>query len=250
MRRDELVLWLDETLRIRDYDDRSLNGLQVEGRDEVQKVALAVDANLVTFEQAAEMGADLLLTHHGLFWGEPLAIRGAHRRRVEFLLRREMSLYTAHIPLDAHRTYGNAYGLARLLGLDELADFAEVRGKPIGVRGQFPTPLTLRELADLIERELGESVLVHAGGPMQVGTLGIVTGDASSLIPHAAAAGLDAFLTGEPRHAAFAEPFEQGISALFAGHYVTETVGVKLLGRALEERFGLTTEFIHHPTGL
>jgi dinuclear metal center YbgI/SA1388 family protein len=250
MRRDDLVRWLDETLAIGDYPDRSLNGLQVEGRDHVTKVAVAVDANLVTFEQAADIGADLLITHHGLFWGEPLAIRGPHRKRVEFLLRTELSLYTAHIPLDAHPTYGNNHGLARMLGLDDLENFALYRGKPIGVRGRFPTPLTLRELADLIERQLGESVLVHAGGPMQVRTLGIVSGGAAGEIVTAADAGLDAFLTGEPRHELFAEPFERGISALFAGHYVTESVGVKLLARALEERFGLATEFVHHPTGL
>lgn len=250
MRRDDLVHWLDDYLDIGAYDDPSLNGLQVEGRDEVTKVALAVDATLATFEQAADMGADMLITHHGLFWGQPLAVVGPHRRRLAYLLRHEISLYTAHIPLDAHKEVGNNWGLARLLGLDDLRDFATWKGRPIGVRGRFPTPISLRDLADTIERELGEAVLVHAGGPIEVATLGIVTGGAAGDVVTAAEAGLDAFLTGEPKHAAFPEAFERGINALFAGHYMTETVGVNLLGAELRERFGLATEFVLLPTGL
>ena len=250
MRRDDLVRWLDDYLAIADYEDASLNGLQVEGRDEVTKVAVAVDATMVTFEQAADMGADMLITHHGMFWGRVLPIVGPHRRRVEHLLRHEISLYAVHIPLDAHREVGNNWGLARALGLDELEDFASYRGRPIGVRGRFPTPLALRDLADTIERELGESVLVHAGGPLEVATLGIVSGGAADDVVTAAAAGLDAFLTGEPKHATFPEAFERGINALYAGHYMTETVGVKLLARELEGRFGLATEFVLLPTGL
>jgi dinuclear metal center YbgI/SA1388 family protein len=250
MRRDDLVRWLDGYLDIGAFDDLSLNGLQVEGRDEVTKVAVAVDATMATFEQAADMGADMLVTHHGLFWGRPLAVVGTHRHRLAYLLRHEMSLYSAHIPLDAHREVGNNWGLARLLGLDDLTDFATYKGRPIGVQGRFPTPLSLRDLADAIERELGEAVLVHAGGPSLVGTLGIVSGGAAGEVVTAAGAGLDAFLTGEPRHELFSEPFERGINALFAGHYMTETVGVNLLAAELRARFGLATEFVLLPTGL
>jgi dinuclear metal center YbgI/SA1388 family protein len=250
MRRDDLVQWLDGYLDIGAYDDASLNGLQVEGRDEVTKVAVAVDATLATFEQAADMGADLLIAHHGLFWGRPLPVVGPHRERLAYLLRHEISLYAAHIPLDAHREVGNNWGIARLLGLDELRDFATYKGRPIGVQGRFPTPLSLRDLADAIERELGEAVLVHAGGPNLVASLGIVSGAAAGEVVTAAAAGLDAFLTGEPRHELFAEPFERGVNALFAGHYMTETVGVNLLAAELRARFGLATEFVLLPTGL
>jgi putative NIF3 family GTP cyclohydrolase 1 type 2 len=102
-------------------------------------VAVAVDATLATFEQAADMGADMLITHHGLFWG-PEGDRRPHARRLAFLLRHEISLYTAHIPLDAHPTVGNNWGLARLLGLDELSDFGTWKGKPIGVQGASPPP--------------------------------------------------------------------------------------------------------------
>ena len=112
MKRDKLVSWLDSYLEIVAYDDISLNGLQVEGTDEVNKVVAAVDSSMTTFEQAAELGADMLIVHHGLFWGKPLALTGMHKRRVQFLLEKNMSLYAAHIPLDAHKEVGNNWGLA------------------------------------------------------------------------------------------------------------------------------------------
>ena len=179
MKRDELVTWLDDYLAIRDYDDISLNGLQVEGRDEVSKVAVAVDSSVTTFEQAAQTGADMLIVHHGLFWGKPLAVTGMHKKRLAYLLEHDISLYAAHIPLDAHREVGNNWGLARILGMSDLEDFGTWKGKPVGVKGTFPNKVSLRDLADLTEKELGESVLVHAGGDLEIGSLGIISGGAA-----------------------------------------------------------------------
>ena len=250
MTRDDLVTWLDSYLDINAYSDPSLNGLQVEGAEEVRKVAVAVDSSLSTFERAAEGGADFLVVHHGLFWGAPKAVKGMHKRRVQYLLEKNISLYAAHIPLDAHKEVGNNWGLARILGMDALSDFGAWKGKPIGVKGEFPNPMSLRELADLVEKELGEAVLVHAGGDLEVSTLGIVSGGAAGDVVTAAEEGLDAFLTGEPKHEVFYEAFERGINALYAGHYMTETVGVNLLADKLRREFGLATEFILLPTGL
>jgi dinuclear metal center YbgI/SA1388 family protein len=250
MQRDALTAWLDSYLDVHGYDDPSLNGLQVEGRKEVAKVALAVDASLSTIEAAMSSGADMLIVHHGLFWGPAKPIVGPHRRRIAALLEHDISLYAAHIPLDAHREVGNNWGLGRMLGLDDLQDFGTWRGRPIGVKGLFPTPVSLRDLADGIERHLGESVLVHAGGGLEVGSLGIISGAAAGSVVDAAAEGLDAFLTGEPKHDVFHEAFELGVNAMYAGHYMTETVGPKLLATKLQEEFGLLTEFILLPTGL
>lgn len=250
MTRDDLVRWLDDYLAIDAYDDPSLNGLQFEGADEVTKVAFAVDASLSTFEQAAEAGADLLVVHHGLFWGAPKALVGMHRRRIAFLLERGISLYAAHIPLDAHKEVGNNWGFARLLGMQELADFGLWKGAPVGVRGRLATPTPRRLLASLVEEKLGEPVMMLEGGPETVETLGIISGGAAWDVVTAAEAGLDAFLTGEPRHEIYHEAFERGINALFAGHYSTETVGVNLLADRLRDEFGLAVEFLHLPTGL
>src|SRR5699024_668606 len=156
MKLTELVDWLDDYLAVADYPDIALNGLQVEAGTEVSTVAVAVDSSLSTMEQAAALGADLLLVHHGLFWGEPKAIAGAHGRRVKFLLERGISLYASHIPLDAHREVGNNWGFARRLGMEDLADFGKFRGMPVGVKGRLPDPLERRELAQMIEAQLGE----------------------------------------------------------------------------------------------
>jgi dinuclear metal center YbgI/SA1388 family protein len=250
VKRDDLTKWLDNYLALGDFQDASLNGLQVEGADEVGKVAFAVDSSLSTLEQAAQTGADMLIVHHGLFWGKPLAITGMHKNRVKYLLENNISLYAAHLPLDAHKEVGNNWGLARILGMTELQDFALHGGKPIGVKGVFPNPITLRDLANTLEQELGESVLVHAGGKLEISTLGIVSGGASWDVVTAANEGLDAFLTGEPKHEVFYEAFERKINALYAGHYMTETVGVKLLEEKLKLEFNVATQFILLPTGL
>lgn len=250
MKRDDLVRWLDDRLAISTFTDASLNGLQVEGADEVHKVALAVDASLNTFEQAAEVGADMLVVHHGLFWGASERLTGMLGRRVKFLMEKNLSLYAAHLPLDAHPTLGNNWGLARKLGMLDLEPFCLVDGVAIGVKASFAGEVSLRDLADDIETILGESVLVHAGGPATVRTMGIVSGSAAREVHAAAAEGLDALLTGEPKHDLFHAPFELGVNALFAGHYMTETVGVQLLGEALTEELGIATEFLLLPTGL
>ena len=251
MKLGDLTSWLDAYLDLASYAaDPSLNGLQVEGTDEVRKVALAVDASLNAFEQAAEIGADMLITHHGLFWGPAKAVVGMHRRRVAFLLERDISLYAAHIPLDAHREVGNNWGLARILGLEQLEAFGAFKGMPIGCKGRFASPVDLHDLADRIEKALGESVLVHAGGDMAVASLGIVSGAAAWDVVTASEQGLDAFLTGEPKHDVFNEVFERGMNALYAGHYMTETVGVNLLADKVRDALGVDTEFILLPTGL
>lgn len=250
MNRDTLVRWLDDYLNVAAYPDPSLNGLQVEGAAEVERVAVAVDASLETFEKAAEMGADLLIVHHGLFWGAPLAVTGPHRKRLAYLLDNEIGLYAAHIPLDAHPEVGNNWGLATILGMKELEDFGLFKGKPIGVKGLLAEPMARRLLASLLEEKLGEPVMMLEGGPEQVESLAIISGGAAWDVITAADQCVDAFLTGEPRHEVFHEAFERGINALFGGHYMTETVGVNLLAGKLRDLHDLDVEFIYLPTGL
>lgn len=250
MKRDELVGWLNEYLDVEGWPDASLNGLQVEGAAEVEKVVASVDSSFNSLESAIAKGADMIVVHHGLFWGKELPITGTHRKRVKYLLDHDVSLYAAHLPLDGHQEVGNNWGLARRLGLEELQGFVKVAGKPLGCRGVFPEPIGLHDLAELIEKELGEQVMVHAGGPDPVSSLGVVTGAAAREVITAAELGLDAFLTGEPKHDTFYESFERGINSLFAGHYMTETVGVNLLASKLKAEFGLETDFVLLPTGL
>jgi dinuclear metal center YbgI/SA1388 family protein len=242
MDRDELVRYLDRYLNLAAFpQDPSLNGLQVEGKEAVHKVGAAVDAAEATFQKALEEGVDFLLVHHGLFWGKPFPIRGHHKRRLELLFRGGINLYAAHLPLDAHPEVGNNFVLARALGLVDLEPY------DVGVRGRFPLPTPLVQVADMLGQLTGMQPLVHQGGRDQVQEVVIVSGGAAGLVGRVEA---ELFITGEPKHSAFHETFERGLNVIYAGHYDTEVFGVKALAAHLEERFGLPWVFLDHPTWL
>jgi putative NIF3 family GTP cyclohydrolase 1 type 2 len=179
--RNELVTWLNDYLKIDAFRDTSLNGLQLEGRETVTRIAVAVDSTLATLEEAAQSGADFLIVHHGWFWGKPLAITGAHGKRVRTALEARFSLYAAHLPLDAHMEVGNNVSMANALSLKDIKPFGEYKGTSIGVQGRLPVPLSLQDLADQIQNITGEICLVHGGGPGMISSIGICSGEGSNI---------------------------------------------------------------------
>ncbi|MBC8448010.1 MAG: Nif3-like dinuclear metal center hexameric protein [Chloroflexi bacterium] len=245
MQRKALVQYLNSTLKIEEIEDISNNGLQVEGADEVQCVAFAVDGCQAAIEAAIAADAHMLIVHHGLFWSRPLLLVGPHRRRVKALLDAGCSLYAAHLPLDVHPEVGNNVQLARLLGLTVTGDFGDV-----GVEAQAPEGLTLSVFVAQVQRALGYAPRLQAHGPEVVQRIAIMSGRATREIAEAALAGCDTFLTGEPLHDVYHDPVEYGINVIFAGHYATEKVGLQALARHLEAEFGLNTVFVDLPTGL
>lgn len=249
MRTEELTAYLDDYLCIRDVPDypSAYNGLQIEGPEDVRRVAVAVDACLYTIEQAVSAAADLLVVHHGLFWGSTAPVTGAYYRRLAALIKGNLALYSCHLPLDAHPEVGNNAVLARMLGLNPDGKFGEHDGYRIGVTAR--AGITLTDLAGRVERALGVTPLVIPAGPETVRIAGIITGGAGTWIDQAAAAGVDTFVTGEGPHHTYFEAEERGINLIYAGHYATETVGVRALAEHME-RLGLDCSFIDHPTGL
>lgn len=245
MQRTDLVHYLDGYLRVAEIEDLSANGLQVEGSATVRRLAFAVDACQATIEAAVAGAAQMLIVHHGLFWGQPVLLVGPHRRRVKALLDADCSLYAAHVPLDIHPQVGNAVCLARLLGLTIAGDYGTM-----GVEARTPPGLRLAELADRTEAMLGAAPTVLAGGPAAVDRVAIVTGRAPREIARAAEAGYDTLITGERLHDVHHHAVEYGINVIFAGHYATETVGLRALAGHLQAHFGLQTMFIDEPTGL
>jgi dinuclear metal center YbgI/SA1388 family protein len=246
----DLVRYLDAYLRIRDVPDapEALNGLQVENAGEVTRVAAAVDLCDATVRLAAEQGADLLLVHHGLFWRGLGPLSGRAYRRVAGLIRHNIALYSAHIPLDLHADVGNNVVLARKLGVALCGPFGEYHGASIGVLGEL---VCSREaLQERITAVLGAVPRVMAFGPGEVRRVGIVTGAAGSMIEQATTAGLDTFITGEGTHHTFFDAEELRLNVFYAGHYATETVGVQALAEHLSAKFGLPGTFLDHPTGL
>lgn len=247
--RDALVAYLDAYLDVAGWSDKSLNGLQVEGADRVSRVALATDTALATIAMAAEAGAQMMVAHHGLFWGRIEPVTGPMRARLAALLEAGLSLYVSHLPLDAHPEVGNNAVLARLLELEDLEPFGRWGDRAIGVLGRLPQTVDRSGLAARLEALLGVRPDVLPFGGDAIRRVAVVSGAAADLIPEAEAVGADAFITGETSHTAFHQARERGVNVVFAGHYATETLGVRALGDHMAEKFGLEMVFLDAPTG-
>lgn len=247
--RDEIIAFCDQLLDAGSFEDYGPNGLQVPGAAEVSKVATGVTANREFLARARESGAELAIAHHGLFFGDaPQALSEQLAERLQVALCSGLSVAGYHLPLDAHREIGNNALVAQRLGL-ELEDrpFAEFKGRPIGVVARSSDPITASNLVARVAEATGRDPLVFDAGPEWVSTVGIVTGGGSRAIGEAAALGLDAFITGEPSEHVMGDAREAGIHFLAAGHYATETFGVRRLGELVAERFGTEHEFIDVP---
>jgi len=252
MDRNEFVDRLDEELRIDDYADldASANGLQVGHREgDVERVALAVDAAGATVEEAVARDADVLLVHHGLVWDGFDRLTGLDYDRVAPLVREDVALYVSHLPLDGHQELGNAAGVADVLGLRDRDPFGAYGPEVVGTRGTAAEPYAVDDLAARLDRELDTETQVLDFGPDEIRDVGIVTGSGVDWIGAAADAGLDALVTGEGKQAAYHEARDRGVNVFLAGHYATETFGVRRVGDLLEE-WGIETTYVEHPTGL
>lgn len=251
MRLDTLTHYLDDYLRVGEEvadAPEALNGLQVGNAGEITRLAAAVDMCEATVRLATQQRADCLLVHHGLFWGGLRPLVGPAHRRVAALIQGNIALYAAHLPLDRHPEVGNNSVLARLLGVTVRGEFGSYHGAAIGVWGEYSG--TRDELSWSLTKALGTAPRLLPFGPERVQRIGIVTGAGGSLIPQAAAAGLDTYVTGEGQHWTFFDAEELGINVLYAGHYATETVGVKALAEHVARKFDLPWVFLDHPTGL
>lgn len=252
----EVAAYLDSYLRVRDVPDYegAVNGLQVENSGTVDRIVAAVDASQVTIDGVATLGGSpLLLVHHGLFFDGNLPVTGRRYRRLRALLSHDVAVYSSHLPLDAHAEVGNNAVLARLLGLEVQGPFGSHRGSPIGIWGLAPAALSSRNaLSAALQSVLGLATVPRliAGGPDKVQRVGIVTGGAGTMVREARDAGLDTFITGEGPHHTYFDAMEFGVNVFHAGHYATETVGVKALAEHLGSRFGLPFSFHDHPTGM
>jgi dinuclear metal center YbgI/SA1388 family protein len=244
-----LLAYLDELLEPAAFSDYGPNGLQVPGPSEVRTVVTGVSAGAELFERAAAPDADLVLVHHGLFWnGAPLALTPAAKRRLQLLFDHDMALAAYHLPLDGHPEVGNNALIAAGLGCTAREPFAMHKGRPIGVTGYFGGDgVEAGALVARVRELTGREPLAFLDGPAAVRTIAIVSGAGADYLPEAAAAGHDAFLTGEPAERVMTFAREEGIHFLAAGHYATETFGVRRLGDLLAERFGVDHLFVDVP---
>jgi dinuclear metal center YbgI/SA1388 family protein len=249
----DILAELDRVLEPERFGDYCVNGLQVPGPDEVQTIATGVSAQAELFELAARERAQLLLVHHGLFWGSGVAtIDALLKRRLQILFDAGIALAAYHLPLDAHPQFGNNALLAHALGAggdpEDLTPFALHRGQAIGFVASFPGDgLPAEELFARVAEVTGREPLVFDAGPPRVRRLAIVSGAGADYTADAAAAGADALLTGELAERSMALARESGVHLIAAGHYATETFGVRRLGEHLADRFKLRHVFLDVP---
>ncbi len=244
--RNEIVAYLDDLLAAPTFADYGPNGLQVPGAIDVSRVISGVSATLELFERAIERNAELVLVHHGIFWGESGALSPLQANRIRALLTHDINLVAYHLPLDAHLTHGNNALLAEKLGFSVEAPFGDYKGSSIGVLCNSE-PIGGVELAERIEQRIGRRPLHFACGPPELRRIALISGAAADYIHEAAAAGADAFITGEPVERVQANAKELGIDFFAAGHHATEILGIERLGDLVAERFGVEHEFIDIP---
>ncbi|WP_096389693.1 Nif3-like dinuclear metal center hexameric protein [Halopenitus persicus] len=249
-----LVDRLDETLSTAAYADvdASANGLQVGPETKsVEHVAVAVDAAAATIEAAADAGADVLVTHHGISWGGIDHVTGRAYDRIAALVENDVALYVSHLPLDGHQELGNAAGVADALGVTDREPFGELGPVTIGTIGDVSDPVDVGTLTERLEGFEGRDrdVRTLPFGPDEIGRVAVVTGSGADWLDEAVERGADALVTGEGKQQVYHEAREAGISVLLAGHYATETFGVRSVQERLEE-WGLETTYVSHPTGL
>jgi dinuclear metal center YbgI/SA1388 family protein len=249
----EILGELDRMLEPGRFEDYCVNGLQVPGPAQVQTIATGVSAHAELFELTAREHADLLVVHHGLLWAPGVRqIDPTLKRRLQILFDADIALAAYHLPLDAHPELGNNALLARALGAEQLQPFGLHHGQPIGCIAELTadsggTGVVAEELFARVQQATARQPLVFDAGPPRVHRLAIVTGAGADYIADATAAGAHALLTGEVSERSMAQAREAHIHLISAGHYATETFGVKRLGEHLAQRFQLRHVFLDVP---
>jgi dinuclear metal center YbgI/SA1388 family protein len=245
----QIARYLDQLLDIENIKDsaRAVNGLQVQNTAGIRKVGLAVDACQATIEMAIKRDCQMMFVHHGIFWGGLQPVRGPHFDKLSAMMKADIGLYSAHLPLDMHPVLGNNRALADKIGLEHAEVFGEYEGQLIGLKGKVKRQ-SAKQLGKTLGEKLGAEVKVIGDG--EVERVGLVTGGAGDIVGQAVKEGLDCYITGEGANHQYHEAIEGGCVLMFAGHYATETGGVQAVGKHLEQQFGLESEFLHYPTGL
>lgn len=246
----EILAEADALLDSERFEDYCLNGLQVPGPAEASRLVSAVSANAETFERAADAGAELLIVHHGLFWGSGVrSVDPALKRRLQLLFDNGIALAAYHLPLDADEQLGNNALIARALGAEpQLETFGAHRRSTIGFIATLPGEgLEIAALTSQAGELTDREPLLLDGGPPLVKRLAIISGGGGDYVEEAATAGAQALLTGEVSERTTATARELGVHVIAAGHYATETFGIRALGEHLAARFGLEHVFVDVP---
>lgn len=243
-KRDKIIEFCDEYLKVKDFEDGCFNGLQVEGKEDTSKIVTGVSLSKTLIEKALEKQADMIMVHHGFFKSDvpsPLKITGYRRGRLKMLLENDINLAGYHLPLDAHPLIGNNISLAKMLGL--------VKNKPfsIGFIGELPKEMDFEKFRKKVEEQLCTHSFVIKAGKKKVKKVGIISGGASSYFEEAHLVGADVFLTGDIWEEVVRKVEEVEMNYISVGHYNTEKDGIRNLGNMVAKKFKIEVEFVDVP---
>ncbi len=246
IKRIKLENFLNDLLKPSEFEDYGPNGLQVEGKEIIKKIAFALSATKESIEIAVSKRADALIVHHGIFWNfhGTKTLTGPFYNRVAPLIKNNINLFAYHLPLDANLKVGNAKSLATKLELINLKPFGDYKGSPMGVFGNFKKSIQPKYLKKNLEKILNHEVYLASPNGITIKTLGIITGGANSKWTFSKELGLDGYLTGEMSEHDFHESQEAGIVMFAGGHYATERFGILSLMNLIESRFKIEVSFI------
>lgn len=242
---NDIVKFLNKELKIKSIKDSSMNGLQVKCKSQVNRIGFAVDGCLSTFELAKKAKVDLLIVHHGVKWKGQKYPELA-KKRISFLKKNKISLCGYHLPLDAHSKYGNNIELCRSLSLIDTKKYAKYHGSPIGYSGEFKKPTSLNQIAKVLNKKLKTKCKIYDFGKKTIKSIGIVSGGGSDSIEETVKLKKDCFLVGETNLGSYQRAKDYKLSLIIAGHYATETLGVKALMPVINEKFKVKTVFIEN----
>ena len=245
--RDEIISFLDGQLHSDKIKDSSRNGLQVEGREEVKKIALGVSASAELFRLAAGEQADMVTVHHGLIWDGPKRIVGPFKKRVKLLLDNDMSLAAYHLPLDMHEEYGHNALIIRYFPVSGIKPFCSYQGQLVGFKGTLKKPVTIKEACDILQSHIGGKPIAYPFGPKLIKTIGVVSGGSSGMILTGECKGLDLYIAGDCIEPVQEYCREAELNFISGGHYNTEKPGMLALKDLLAKKFGVKTLYIDVP---
>ena len=245
MKLNKITAHLDKLLKLDQFTDGSNNGLQVANKGNVTRIACGVDASLEFLEAAYAQGANMVICHHGISWGDSLKyITDLNYKRIAYLIEHDMALYAAHLPLDAHPRYGNNAQICKALKLQDITPFGEYGGTTIGFSGKLPKAVSYNKFKQQVKKVMQNELQTMDFGKKTVRSVAVVSGGAAAEVADAGQDGIDVYLSGEPTLQGYNLAKEYGINAIFAGHYATEVFGVKALGKMLTTKFKLKADFI------
>lgn len=243
--RKKLSNYLDDLLQPWQIKDYCPNGLQVEGKEEVNKMITGVTATMALIEKAIEVDADAILVHHGYFWkSEDPCIRDMKKKRLKALLDKDINLFAYHLPLDIQPQYGNNVQLAQRLGIEVQRSLEPWNKQCVALKGKLTKPMSLQQFSETVQQKLKREPFVNAGGMHDIQTIAWCTGGGQHYIDSAASQGIDLFLSGEASEQTVHVSNEMNIHFIGAGHHATERYGAKALGEHLAEKYAINVQFI------